>query len=83
MSSRRVDTYAIAAEIRRTLAVLFKPGEVVELRAPNSRRVTLSGYFTDFDTSLMPENFGEIISPADFDDLIAFLFAHGPKVDSK
>ena len=30
-------------------------------------------------TSLMPENFGEIISPADFDDLMAFLLAHGPK----
>ncbi len=30
-------------------------------------------------TSLMPENFGEIISPPDFDDLMAFLLAHGPK----
>ena len=30
-------------------------------------------------TSLMPENFGEIISAADFDDLMAFLLAHGPK----
>jgi len=30
-------------------------------------------------TSLMPENFGEIISPADFNDLMAFLLAHGPK----
>ncbi|PYK99037.1 MAG: hypothetical protein DME19_10210 [Verrucomicrobia bacterium] len=30
-------------------------------------------------TSLMPENFGEIISPQDFNDLIAFLLAHGPK----
>ena len=35
------------------------------------------------DTSLMPENFGEIISPVDFDDLIAFLLAHGPKADTK
>ena len=33
-------------------------------------------------TSLMPENFGEIISPADFDDLMAFLLAHGPKATS-
>jgi len=30
-------------------------------------------------TSLMPENFGEVISPQDFNDLMAFLLAHGPK----
>jgi putative heme-binding domain-containing protein len=30
------------------------------------------------DTSLMPENFGEIISPENFSDLIAFLLSHGP-----
>jgi len=29
-------------------------------------------------TSLMPENFGDIISPPDFNDLMAFLLAHGP-----
>jgi putative heme-binding domain-containing protein len=29
-------------------------------------------------TSLMPENFGEVIPPTDFNDLIAFLLAHGP-----
>ncbi|HXT39504.1 MAG TPA: PVC-type heme-binding CxxCH protein [Candidatus Angelobacter sp.] len=34
-------------------------------------------------TSLMPENFGEIISPQDFNDLMAFLLAHGPKPGSK
>jgi putative heme-binding domain-containing protein len=32
-------------------------------------------------TSLMPENFGEIILAADFDDLMAFLLEHGPKPD--
>ena len=30
-------------------------------------------------TSLMPENFGEVIPPPDFNDLLAFLLAHGPK----
>jgi len=34
-------------------------------------------------TSLMPENFGEIIPLPDFNDLMAFLLAHGPKPDSK
>jgi putative heme-binding domain-containing protein len=34
-------------------------------------------------TSLMPENFGEIISAQDFDDLMAFLLAHGPKPGTK
>jgi putative heme-binding domain-containing protein len=34
-------------------------------------------------TSLMPENFGEIISPQDFNDLMAFLLAHGPKPGTK
>ena len=29
-------------------------------------------------TSLMPENFGEVIPPPDFNDLMAFLLAHGP-----
>jgi len=29
-------------------------------------------------TSLMPENFGEAIPPPDFNDLMAFLLAHGP-----
>ncbi len=31
------------------------------------------------DSSLMPENFGEIISPEDFNNLLAFLLAHGPR----
>ena len=31
------------------------------------------------ESSLMPENFGEVIGPADFDDLMAFLLAHGPE----
>jgi putative heme-binding domain-containing protein len=34
-------------------------------------------------TSLMPENFGEVILPPDFNDLMAFLLAHGPKSDPK
>jgi putative heme-binding domain-containing protein len=34
-------------------------------------------------TSLMPENFGEITSPQDFNDLMAFLLAHGPKPGTK
>jgi putative heme-binding domain-containing protein len=34
-------------------------------------------------TSLMPENFGEVIPLPDFNDLMAFLLAHGPKPDSK
>jgi putative heme-binding domain-containing protein len=35
------------------------------------------------DTSLMPENFGEIISTQNFNDLIAFLLAHGPAPATK
>jgi putative heme-binding domain-containing protein len=34
-------------------------------------------------TSLMPENFGEVIPPPDFNDLMAFLLAHGPKAEEK
>jgi len=30
------------------------------------------------DTSLMPENFGEVIPAQDFRDLMAFLLNHGP-----
>jgi hypothetical protein len=36
------------AEIARALALLYAPGDVVELRAPGSRQGTLSGYFDDF-----------------------------------
>jgi putative heme-binding domain-containing protein len=28
------------------------------------------------DTSLMPENFGELLSPEEFNDLMAFLLSH-------
>jgi putative heme-binding domain-containing protein len=34
-------------------------------------------------TSLMPDNFGDVISPPDFNDLMAFLLAHGPKPEAK
>jgi hypothetical protein len=36
-------------EIRRTLDVLFEPGDVVEIRAFKDRRCTISGYYDDFD----------------------------------
>jgi hypothetical protein len=36
-------------EIRRALALLYEPGHVVELRAPESAQRTISGYFDDFD----------------------------------
>jgi hypothetical protein len=35
-------------EIARALAVLYEPGAVVELRVPQTRQGTLSGYFTDW-----------------------------------
>jgi hypothetical protein len=35
--------------IRRTLAVLFEPGDVIELRAMKHRRCTYSGYYDDRD----------------------------------
>src|SRR6516162_818862 len=36
-------------EINRMIAVLFRPGDVVELRIPNTTRDgTVSGYFDDF-----------------------------------
>jgi hypothetical protein len=28
------------------------------------------------DTSLMPENFGELLSPDEFNDLLGFLLSH-------
>lgn len=37
------------AEIARALALLYEPGDVVELRVPKTRHGTLSGYFDDFD----------------------------------
>jgi hypothetical protein len=36
-------------EIRRTLDVLFAPGDVVEMRAFKDRRCTISGYYSDFE----------------------------------
>src|SRR4029453_18645189 len=36
-------------EIARTVAALFRPGDVVELRVPGSAKGTISGYFDDFD----------------------------------
>jgi hypothetical protein len=41
--------HADREEIRRALALLFQPGDVVELRAPGSRQGTLSGYFDDME----------------------------------
>ena len=35
--------------ILKTLTLLFRPGQVVELRAPHTRKGTLSGYFDNFD----------------------------------
>jgi len=35
--------------IRQGLAVLFEPGDVVELRAFRNRRCTISGYYDDHD----------------------------------
>ncbi len=35
------------AEIRRALGLLCEPGEVYEVRAPNTQRGTISGYFDD------------------------------------
>jgi len=37
-------------EIRRTLGILFDPGDVIEIRAFKSSRCTISGYYDDFDT---------------------------------
>lgn len=36
-------------EIARALALLYEPGDVVELRVPKSRYGTQSGYFNNFD----------------------------------
>jgi hypothetical protein len=36
-------------EIMRTLALLYQPGDVIELRAPQSRQRVISGYFDDWD----------------------------------
>jgi hypothetical protein len=38
------------AEVARALALLYFPGDVVELRAPGRAKGTTSGYFDDFDT---------------------------------
>ena len=39
---------ADAAEIQRALDLLLEPGQVVEIRIPNTNHATVSGYFTDF-----------------------------------
>jgi hypothetical protein len=36
-------------EIARTVAALFRPGDIVGLRAPGSAKGTISGPFDDFD----------------------------------
>ena len=40
---------ADVAEIQRALDLLLEPGQVVEIRIPNTNHATVSGYFTDFD----------------------------------
>src|SRR5438445_7432429 len=40
---------SVNPNLEAALSLLFQPGDVVELRAPGSRRHgTISGYFTDF-----------------------------------
>lgn len=36
-------------EIGRALALICKPGEVYELRAPGTTKATVSGYYNDLD----------------------------------
>jgi hypothetical protein len=38
-----------AAMVRKTLGLLFEPGDVVEMRLPDTRYKTVSGYYDDFD----------------------------------
>lgn len=40
-----------AAEIRRAISLLLAPGQVCELRVLNTRKGTVSGYFSDVDKS--------------------------------
>lgn len=47
-SSFREQNTAIA-EIKQALSVLFRPGDVIEVRALNTPQGTISGYFNDFD----------------------------------
>ena len=42
-------------EIARALAVLYEPGDVVELRVPKTRKGTITGYFTNWE-ALIAEN---------------------------
>ena len=44
-----VSSDARVAEIREALALFLEAGSVAELRIPNTRRGTVSGYFDDFD----------------------------------
>jgi len=47
--SEKSQLAADGEEIRRTLGILFEPGDVVEIRAFKSSRCTISGYYDDFD----------------------------------
>lgn len=48
MTTRRADTDAIAAEIRRALGLIMQPGDVIELRVLHAGRSgTLSGYYDE------------------------------------
>ena len=45
-----VDPDGALIEIRRAVDILFRPGDVVEVRVPKAGRYrTISGYFSDFD----------------------------------
>lgn len=46
------------AEIKRAIALFFRPGGIVELRAPKSRKKTQSGYFSDFDKLAQADKVG-------------------------
>jgi hypothetical protein len=49
MTQNNVAPAPDVGEIKRALAVLFNPGDVVELRAPKAGRAgTISGYYDDF-----------------------------------
>lgn len=46
---RAAPTTADAAEIRRGISLLFRPGDVVEVRIPKTRFGVVAGYFDDHD----------------------------------
>lgn len=49
MADARNSAAADFAEIKRAIRVLFEPGQVVELRVPNTKKGTVSGYFQDME----------------------------------